>query len=245
MTMKEPDIRPLARDDAFRFGCHRRVPCFNRCCRDLNQALTPYDVLRLRQNRRVDAHEFFERYAVLYPGPATGLPVVSLRFDAHRDRMCPFVSPEGCRVYADRPTSCRLYPLVRGLRRSRKDGTLCEQYGIIHEPHCLGFEEEPRQTVRQWIADQEVADHFTMNDALMELIALKNQILPGTLTAEHQRMAAMALYEPETLCREAYAGRLTGLDDPRLPDLPEAGDAVAWLPWGLQWLRRRLFGKAG
>ena len=40
----ENDMIPLARDDQFQFACGPEVPCFNACCRDLNQFLTPYDL---------------------------------------------------------------------------------------------------------------------------------------------------------------------------------------------------------
>ena len=36
----------------FSFACHPDVPCFTKCCSDLDLALTPYDVLRLK-NRLV------------------------------------------------------------------------------------------------------------------------------------------------------------------------------------------------
>ncbi len=243
--MPEPELAPLAPDDEFRFGCHREVPCFNHCCRDLNQALTPYDVLRLRKNLDIKAQDFFDHYAVLYPGPATGLPVASLKFTTDREKHCPFVSPEGCRVYADRPSSCRLYPLVRGLQRSRIDGSISEHYALLQEPHCRGFDQEKLQTVRQWIASQGLAEYFKMNDALMELIALKNQIRPGTLSPEHQKMTQMAFYDPNTMKKKALAGELTAVDHAPPPPLPgEKNDAV-WLLWGFQWIRRLLFGEAG
>ena len=42
-----PGIR-LRAGDTFRFRCHPGVGCFNRCCRNLNLFLYPYDVIRLR-----------------------------------------------------------------------------------------------------------------------------------------------------------------------------------------------------
>ncbi|MEZ4604032.1 MAG: YkgJ family cysteine cluster protein [Desulfobacterales bacterium] len=36
--------------------------------------------------------------------------------------MCPFVTADGCRVYQNRPSSCRMYPLIRVVRRARADG---------------------------------------------------------------------------------------------------------------------------
>ena len=50
--MNEPLLIPLDPDDTIGFACHPGVPCFNHCCRDLNQALTPYDVLQLKNHYR-------------------------------------------------------------------------------------------------------------------------------------------------------------------------------------------------
>ena len=43
----EQQILPTATDRPFTFACHPGVPCFTECCRELDLALTPYDVLRL------------------------------------------------------------------------------------------------------------------------------------------------------------------------------------------------------
>ena len=48
--MMDAKIIPLTADTAFSFDCSPAVPCFNACCRDLNQALSPYDILRLKDS---------------------------------------------------------------------------------------------------------------------------------------------------------------------------------------------------
>ncbi len=44
---KLPGIR-LRAGETFRFRCHPDIGCFNRCCRNLNLFLYPYDLIRLR-----------------------------------------------------------------------------------------------------------------------------------------------------------------------------------------------------
>ena len=241
--MKEPELIPIDPDDKFSFACHRKVPCFNHCCKDLNQALTPYDVLRLKKHLKITAGEFIKRYAVVYPGPSTGLPVASLRFSSNQDHDCPFVTPDGCKVYEARPSSCRIYPLVRALRRSRSDGAVSEHYAVLREAHCCGFEQQGPRTARQWISDQELGIYNKMNDAMMELIALKNQLRPGELSPEHQEMARMAFYDPDTLKEKALAGELISMDHDHLLPLPEENDDEAWLVWSFAWIGQVLFGK--
>ncbi len=241
--MKEPELIPINPDDKFSFACHKNVPCFNHCCKDLNQALTPYDVVRLKNHLKITSTAFIERYATVYPGPATGLPVASLRFSAEMDNDCPFVTPDGCMVYAARPSSCRIYPLARALQRSRSDGRITEHYAVLKEDHCLGFEEAPRQTVRQWIAGQELETYHKMNDAMMELIALKNQMRPGELSNEDHALTRMAFYDLDTLKQNAMAGGLPSMDHNHLRPLPAEADDEAWLTWSMAWIGQVLFGR--
>ena len=240
--MQMPDLQPIEQDDTFRFDCHCGVPCFNQCCRDLNQALTPYDVLRLKNHFKMCSRDFIRTYAVVYTGQSTGLPVVSLRFSSDQERNCPFVTPEGCSVYPDRPSSCRIYPLARALRRNRSDGKISEHFAVLRECHCLGFQEQASQTVSQWVASQELAVFHKMNDALLNLIALKNQLRPGPLSAEHQVLVQMAFYDIETLQQKALNGELPLIYADGSKTLPDKTDEEAWLKWGLAWITRVLFG---
>jgi uncharacterized protein len=242
--MSEPELIALAPDEPFRFACGPGVSCFNQCCRDLNQALTPYDVLRIRRYLHLSWDQFLKQYAVLYAGPASGLPVVSLRFPAAREKCCPFVTAEGCSIYAARPTSCRLYPVARALTRSRGDGRISQHFALIKEDHCLGFAQGPVQTVLQWIEAQDAREGLAANDRLMDLIALKNRLRPGRLDPEQQDWAAMALYDPDRLRQEAVPGRLQRVPSKGLPPWPEQDDDEGWVDWGLIWVRQALFGAA-
>ncbi len=47
-------------DTPFRFACNPGVACFNECCRDLNQFLTPYDVLRLKRGLGLSSRQFLD-----------------------------------------------------------------------------------------------------------------------------------------------------------------------------------------
>jgi Fe-S-cluster containining protein len=241
--MPPTELLPIEANETFRFACHTEVSCFNHCCRDLNQVLTPFDVLCLKNYLKLSSREFIQTCAVMYTGATSGLPVVSLRFGDHAEKRCPFVTAEGCSVYTARPSSCRIYPLARALRRNRADGCLSEHFAIVREPHCQGFEQTATRTVRQWVADQQLGAYLEMNDALMELIALKNQLQPGPLSKMHGQLARVAMYDVETLQAKALAGELPAMDAGPLHPLPPAGDDTAWLHWGLRWITRLLFGE--
>ena len=124
----QPDITPLKPTDHFTFACGPGLTCFNQCCRDLNQLLTPYDILRLKTGLGLTSGQFLERYTLEHTGPQTGLPVVALKPGERIDRCCPFVTTIGCAVYHDRPSSCRLYPLMRVAARSRADAEISVRF---------------------------------------------------------------------------------------------------------------------
>ena len=167
-------IGPLSKSDTFTFSCSAERVCFNDCCRDLNQLLTPYDILRLKQRLNLPANLFLKRYTSTRLGPETGLPVISLTAGPAPERRCPFVNPQGCRAYEDRPSSCRMYPLARIVSRCRESGRLREHYILLQETHCMGLTRAPVQTVGEWLEGQALSVYNEMNDLMMNIIALKD-----------------------------------------------------------------------
>ena len=239
-AMDQNPIEPLGPAGRFRFSCNPEVRCFNACCRDLNQFLTPYDILRLKNGLGLRSDEFLNRHTVTHVGPGSGLPVVCLRQEAAEDFRCPFVRAEGCQVYEDRPSSCRIYPMVRMAGRSPETGERVEQYGLIREEHCAGFREGPEWTPGKWVEDQELAVYNEMNDRLMEIVARKNR-RPGPLDAPGRRMFRLAAYDLDRF-RETVldAGELEGEFDAEALAAARRDD-TALLRLSLEWLKRRLF----
>lgn len=232
-------ISKLEQHQTFRFSCSPQVPCFNACCRDLNQVLTPYDILCLKQYLKMTSTDFLKTYTRASAGPGTGMPVVSLRFDDARNLACPFVTPDGCRVYPARPASCRTYPLARGVSRDRQTGALTEHWALIREPHCKGFEEGRPTTVDQWVDDQQIVDHNRMNDRMLELIGQKNRFRPGVLPPSEEKLVFIALYDLDT-----FRGQI----DEAVADMPAASlperdfsDDVELLCFAMDWVRQTLF----
>jgi len=145
---------PVHEKDPMPFGCSPENTCFNDCCRDLNQVLTPYDILRLKRNLGISSQAFLREYTSLHHGPGSGLPIVEFKPNPATGHECPFVTKKGCSVYEDRPGSCRLYPLARAIARDRETGKIEEYFALIEEPHCKGFGKESGLTVRQWLIGQ-------------------------------------------------------------------------------------------
>jgi len=235
---------PIMPDEPFRFACSAAVACFNECCRDLNQFLYPYDILRLKKRLGLSSGEFLERYTTQHIGPESGLPIVTLKTTDNERFTCPFVTENGCHVYSDRPSSCRTYPLVRAISRSRESAKITERFMLLNEPHCLGFNEPKEQTVRQWIKEQGIEADNSINDKLMEIISLKNRLLPGPLDLKSRHLFYVALYDLDNFRNQIFnEGRLDNLDvDPQ--KLADANtDDTALLEVGMAYVKQVLFHK--
>lgn len=239
------DMRPVLQTDPMTFHCCSDNACFNECCRDLNQALTPYDILRLKQSLGISSQTFIRQYTSLHHGPESGLPILTFKPNPATGHQCPFVTQEGCSVYEARPGSCRLYPLARAISRSRKTNQITQYFALIEEPHCLGFgRHTPTPTVAQWLEGQDVVNHNLHNDKLMELISLKNQILPGPLEGALADPFYLALYDLDEFRDQIFNHGLVkelGLAESVLEAVQKDDEAL--LDLGIAWVRYRLFGK--
>lgn len=238
----ENDFRAISPDEIFRFSCTKAVACFNECCRDLNQFLTPYDILRLKTGLGLASTEFLERYTTRHMGPETGLPIISLKPKSTSGLACPFVEPSGCCVYAHRPSSCRIYPVARAISRSRQTGLIEEHFALIKEPHCLGHRQNKTQSVRTWVADQELDIYNEFNDMLMDIIALKNQQGPEPLDMKAQIQFHTALYDLDRFRAQLFEkgiGEDRNLDADLLKRARKDDLALLWI--GHAWVRKTLF----
>lgn len=204
----ENELTPLDLDQTFRFDCHRNVACFNECCRDLNQFLTPYDILRLKNGLGMDSSQFLEQYTTRHMGPETGLPIISLKPAAGDRLACPFVTPSGCNVYAYRPSSCRMYPAARAISRSRETGRVSEHFALLREPHCKGHLETKSQTLGAWLSGQKLACYNVFNDMLMDIIALKNRRGPAPLDMKTRLAFHTALYDLDRFREQVFLKEL-------------------------------------
>jgi uncharacterized protein len=235
------EMTPVRLDDTFQFSCTKEVPCFNECCRDLNQFLTPYDILRLKTNLGMTSTQFIKAYTLNHTGPESGLPVVTLKPADQKNLICPFVTAAGCSVYKDRPGSCRTYPLARLISRSRETGQITQHWALIKESHCQGFRQNKKMVIRDWIQTQELIIYNQINDLLMEIISLKNQRKPGPLDIKSRHLFHMVCYDLDNFKSHIFEKGLLdglGLDADQLESLQ---DDTTLLRFGLEWLKDKLF----
>jgi hypothetical protein len=239
----------FARSDAFAFACHPELDCFNACCRELTVELSPADCARLRRGLDLSSTELLARHTRTRFDPQRGLPVVLLRMRDDADQRCPFVGPAGCRVYEARPAACRLYPVGRATAAAAAGGAVREFFFLIEEQPCLGFGETRRWTVQQWLEDQGVDEcdrldepwrAFCQHPALRQKLDAGEQLTPRALSE-----VQLALYDIDRFRAWLAAnGELERIGASPALRRAIADDDGALLRFALDWLTRRLLGRA-
>ena len=156
---------------------------------------------------------------------------------------CPFVRPDGCIVYSDRPTTCRYYPLGTAFLSHREDADDNEFYFFVDEPHCMGFKEETIWTVEEWRRNQEVDIYDSVNAEWTDLIVRK-RTFPSSLrfTEKTKQLFFMASYDLDRfrlfVFESTFLKRYPVDSDTRAKI---AEDEISLLKFGLDWLKSVLF----
>ena len=236
-------MQPI-KDRKFRFACHKALPCFTRCCANLNLVLTPYDVLRLKNRLKLSSEIFLDRYTTSFVDEKYGVPVVKLKMNDDKTRQCPFVRPEGCVVYEDRPGACRLYPLGRAASKIHEGHQAGEYYFMVNESHCLGLNEEQEWTVQEWLMNQGLDEYNTMNDFFMDITAGRQSRIIKGLSDQQLQMYYMASYSLDDFKRfvfeTSFLDRFDIAQDVLNRIKTEEAELMAL---AYQWLKFSLFGE--
>ncbi|MFW8601533.1 YkgJ family cysteine cluster protein [Desulfobacterota bacterium M19] len=199
-----PEHQPLKTDEVFRFHCHAGISCFTDCCRQLELALTPYDVLRLKKALGLTSDRFLEQYTVIEFEPEDLYPRVYLGMLDDGRASCPFVNAEGCQVYDDRPGACRTYPLGRGASL-KAQGTEAIHI-LIREPHCHGFAEEQEQTLSQWQNNQNLREYNCYNDEMLAIINHPDLLAGRRMSRKQADDFILCLYDLDRFRKKTAAG---------------------------------------
>lgn len=240
-----PDnVKELNNNETFQFDCHPGVECFTDCCRQLELALTPYDVLRLKKSLGITSNDFLDQYAIIEKLEEDIFPQVFLAMIDDGQASCPFVSTSGCSVYADRPGACRTYPLGRGAIQT-PDGKCQDFHVLLTEPHCKGFSQSTIQTAEQWNLDQELTLYNSFNDEVMGILQhrrLKGGFRPNQQLIDQFILALYNLDEFRSLILSLkIQSEFSSLSENEIKSL--MSDDETLLHFSIQWLEHELSGK--
>lgn len=244
--------KKLTLSSKIQFRCHPGVSCFTECCGGIKIVLTPYDILILTRRLGIPAHDFLHLYTRPTYLEQTDMPGVMIKM-REEDNKCPFVTPEGCTVYSDRPSACRYYPVGMAdfHEASTKDETGEEVSGVddkfyfvVKEDYCKGHYEEKVWTVAEWRADQGVDVRDDMNREWLRLIMRrKSHGKQASLSEQAKRMFFMASTDLGTFRRFIFESSfLSTYDvDPALLEKIREDD-VELMHFSFRYLASSLFG---
>lgn len=242
----------LTLDSKLKFRCHPGVRCFTACCGGIKIILTPYDILQLTKRLNIFAHEFLHKYTQPTYLEKTDMPGVMLKL-REEDNKCPFVTPEGCTVYTDRPTACRYYPVGMadfhegGSRDADGNENSSQEekfFFTVREDHCKGFEEDKEWTIREWRADQGVDVRDEMNKEWLRLVMRRKSFgHQATLSEQAKRMFFMASTDIATFRKFVFESSFLDtyvLDEETIKKIKE--DDVELMLFSFKYLAATLFG---
>jgi uncharacterized protein len=222
-------------EHAFWFDCGPHVPCFTECCQDVTIVLTPYDVLRLKNALQIQADAFIDAYTVIIPKEKRLIPMVVLRMDETTKR-CPFVTENGCTVYADRPWPCRMYPLDMN-----DDGTFSL---ITDASRCKGLNEKKSHRIADWLIGQGVPMYDEMNHLFSEItVPLQAQDLDID-NPKIYKMIFMALYNLDAFRKFVFESSFLDrfeLEPVTIEKLKRSD--LELLKFSFEWVKFGLFGQ--
>lgn len=201
-NMSAVDTVQLTAESKFRFRCHKGISCFTKCCSNIDIMLTPCDIIAMKKRLGVNSEEFLEKNTYTRIDKKGQFPFVFLRMRNNEARTCPFVVPEGCSIYEDRPANCRYYPIGQAtLKKALDDKVFDEEFFFfVKEDHCRGFEETKEWSIASWREDQGVDRYDELNREWKGMLLLRNQPAMA-LDEKRQEMFYLACYDMDRFRR--------------------------------------------
>lgn len=236
--------RRLGEREAFTFDCRPGLSCFNRCCRNLNLFIYPYDVIRLKKRLAVDSDRFIEERLDIVLRKDNHFPDVLLRMAG--DGGCIFLTDAGCAVYSDRPDTCRKFPLEQGILCNPGKGADRPLYFLRPPDFCLGPHEAMVRTPKSWSGgESEIYARMTRKWYELKRLFFEDPWGGEGPEGRRAKMAFMATYNIDRfrdfLLNSSFLKRcrISAADLRKI----ETDDA-ALLEFGFDWVRLFLWGIA-
>jgi uncharacterized protein len=240
------NVTRIGGEETFRFSCHPAISCFTECCRQLELALTPYDILRLKKACGLGSDEFLHRYVIMEQEEHETFPRLYLTMVDDGRESCVFVSPAGCTVYEDRPGACRAYPVGRAAIRQPESGMgkrdgIEEFFVLIQEGHCRGFQEQQVQNATSYAQGQGLSPYNRFNDAVAAILQHEQVRRQKRFSEDRIEQFILALYNLDQFRTMLFAGDLPGTPPLDETTKDRLRDDEELLLHAIDWLRKTLF----
>ena len=229
----------------FSFRCHSGLACFNRCCRNLNLFLYPYDVIQIKNRLGISSDLFLEKYVDVVLRDTNFFPEVLLRMSEDEAKTCPFLTASGCSIYPDRPDACRWFPVEVGVIFDAQTKKTKSVYFFRPPDSCLGQYEQDTWTIKTYSKDQKTDIYSQMT---IRWADLKRLFQSDPWGAEGPygpkgKMAFMATYNVDRfrdfVCNSSFLKRYK-INSEILRKI--RNDDVALMKLGFEWVKFFLWG---
>ncbi|HSN53606.1 MAG TPA: YkgJ family cysteine cluster protein [Candidatus Sulfomarinibacteraceae bacterium] len=236
--------RQLATGESFQFTCHPGVPCFNRCCADVNVILTPLDVLGLARRTGLHTRVFLDTYTANPITKDLQLPMVLLKMRDDEGKHCQFLGERGCTVYEDRPWACRMYPLGMAIPPARAGVEPEPIFFVFEDDHCEGRLQDDAVAwkAEAWRADQGLIERDEIEAGFRELVSHPWFIGGRQLDPKRMHMFYTACYDLDTFREFVFESSFLErfeLEDDLVHEIRT--NDLALLRFAFRWLRFALF----
>jgi len=227
------------------FQCRKGIDCWNACCSNIDISLTPVDVLRLSRRLGISTTEFLQQYTFPYELEPNGIAGIKFK-PVENGTACPFMRPEGCDVYTDRPTACRYYPVALLSMRRSDEYTDRQSYAMVKEPHCHGHFEPRKLTIDEYRQDQGIVEYDELGRGWRQLVLKKKSSGPtvGTPSKRSLQLWFMACYDLDRflafVASEPF-GETYDIPDAELKDI--LLDDNNLMQFAFRFLRQVMFGE--
>ncbi len=235
----------LEADHVIQFSCHKGIGCWNACCANIDISLTPYDIVRLKKNLGMSSTQFLQDYTVPYEFEKDGIAGVKLR-PVEAGTACRFMKPEGCGVYADRPTACRYYPVALLSMRMQDEYVDRNSYALVKEDHCKGHEVDRPISIADYRLEQGLVEYDDLARGWRQLVLKKKSSGPtiGAPSLKSRQLFFMSCYDIDTFRvfveSDAFGKLFTLAADEKTRIL---ADDVELLQFSFRFLKQVLFGE--
>jgi uncharacterized protein len=232
-------------DKTISFRCYKGISCFNACCSNIDISLTPYDIVRLRARLGISSSEFLQQYTQPYELEKDGIAGVKM-LPVENGSACQFMTVDGCRVYEDRPTACRYYPVALMSLRQQDEYIDRTAYALVKEKHCQGHLEERTLTIDAYRAEQGVIEYDEIDRGWRQLILKKKSSGPtiGKPSQRSRQLFFMTCYDSDRFrAFVASDGFLNSFELAEEEWLKILMDDKELLQFGFRLMRQVLFGE--
>lgn len=202
--------------------------------------LTPYDIIRMKNRLGISSTEFLDKYTYTHIDEKSLHPFAVLDMVDDEDGRCPFLTPEGCSIYEDRPSNCRYYPVGQGLvvKDSESGPRPVDFYFFIRQPNCLGYETDQEWSIETWRKEQGVDLYDEMNKEWKEIQLRRDNPGKPKLDTSKQPLIYMASYDMDKFRKFVFESgflNLFELDQEEVEKIRT--DDIALMKFGFKYLK--------